>query len=406
VSSAHLAATSAATKAAAQSAAVNPGSPQPQRLGHLAPLDGLRAVAVAGVLAFHTGAGWAVGGFLGVDVFFVLSGFLITVLLINEWQRRGTVSLRRFYARRALRLLPAVALMCAFLLIVGPVGTGVAARNALWKGVAGTMFYFANWQQAFGLIPILQLTDHTWSLAIEEQFYLVWPALLLGTIWLARRRGSDPLRAALILALTLAAASALLRFALWSGVHSEIRLYYGTDTRADSLLIGGAVGICYASGWLARARRWLPALAPVAALVILAAFGFAHRDSARLYLGGLTAFAIVVATLIGGLALAPANPVGRVLALAPMVWIGRISYGIYLWHWPVFRYLHEARLGLSWGPTQLVRIAVTLAAATISYYLVERPMLRLRHRFDPPATPAATPPANAPSTPPAAPVAG
>ncbi len=367
----------------------------PGRFRHLAPLDGLRAIAVAAVMAFHTGAGWAVGGFLGVDVFFVLSGFLITVLLVKEWQRRGRVSLRRFYARRALRLLPAVALLCTFLLIVGPVGTGVAARNALWKGVAGTLFYFQNWQQALGLLPILQLTDHTWSLAIEEQFYLVWPALLLGTIYLAGRRGPDsrdPLRAALAVALLVAATSALLRIALWSGPGSEARLYYGTDTRADSLLIGSALGIAYASGRLERVRRLLPALAPLALLAIFATFGFAHRDSARLYLGGLTVFALVVAVLIGGIALAPASPVGRVLAIPPLVWLGRISYGIYLWHWPVFRYLHEARLGLSWGPTQLVRIAVSLGAATLSFYVLERPMLRLRHRFDPPAdTPADTP---------------
>jgi peptidoglycan/LPS O-acetylase OafA/YrhL len=381
-----------ATPTAAGPGAVENATP-PGRFAHLAPLDGLRAIAVAAVMAFHTGAGWAVGGFLGVDVFFVLSGFLITVLLVKEWQRRGTVSLRRFYARRALRLLPAVALLCAFLLIVGPVGTGAAARNALWKAVAGTLFYFQNWQQAFHLIPILQLTDHTWSLAIEEQFYLVWPALLIGAMFLARRRGRHPLRAALALALVLAAVSALLKIVMWSGAGSQARIYYGTDTRADSLLIGAALAIAYAGGWLERARRQLPMLAPVAMLIIIVTFGFAHDNSSRLYQdGGLTAFALVCGVLIGGLVLAPAGLLGRVLAVAPLVWLGRISYGLYLWHWPVFRYLHEARLGLSWGPTQLVRIAVTLAAATISYYLLERPMLRLRHRFDPPADPPAAKP--------------
>ncbi len=353
---------------------------------HIAPLDGLRAIAVAAVLAFHTGAGWAVGGFLGVDVFFVLSGFLITVLLLAEWQRRSRVSLRRFYARRALRLLPAVTLMCAVVLVIGPLNPGVPARNALWKAVAGTMFYFQNWQQAFHLIPILQLTDHTWSLAIEEQFYLVWPTLLIAAIFWARRSRRDPLRVALILAVTLAVVSAVLKIALWSGPGSQSRIYYGTDTRADSLLIGSALGICYVAGWLQRVRRILPALAPVALVIVVITFGFAHDNSARLYHdGGLTAFALVCAVLIGGAALAPAGPAGRLLAAPPLVWLGRISYGIYLWHWPVYRYLHEARLGLSWGPTQLVRVAVTLAAATLSFYLLERPLLRLRHRFDPPA---------------------
>ena len=336
-------------------------------------------------MAFHTGAGWAVGGFLGVDVFFVLSGFLITVLLVAEWQRRGRVSLRRFYARRALRLLPAVVVVCTLLLILGPVGTGAAARNALWKGVAGTLFYFANWQQAFGLLPLFQLTDHTWSLAIEEQFYLVWPPVLLLTLWLAgRRRARDPLRVVMVVAIALAAASALLKMALWSGVGSEARLYYGTDTRADSLLIGCAIGIAYATGRLTALRRPLALLAPVALLGILVTFGYVERADAALYLGGLTAFALVVGVLIAGVALEPAGPLGRVLSLPPLVALGRISYGVYLWHWPIFRYLHEAELGLGWWETQLVRIAVTLAAATLSYFVVERPMLRLRHRFDPP----------------------
>ena len=128
----------------------------------------------------------------------------------------------------------------------------------------------------------------------------------------------------------------------------------------------------------------------MALLGILALFGLAHRDDAALYLGGLTGLAIVVAVLIGALALEPTGPVGKLLALAPLVAIGRISYGIYLWHWPIFRWLHQQELGLSWGWTQLVRIVVTLAVATASFFLVERPLLRLRHRFDaPPSAPAA-----------------
>jgi peptidoglycan/LPS O-acetylase OafA/YrhL len=160
------------------------------------------------------------------------------------------------------------------------------------------------------------------------------------------------------------------------------------------------------SGALDRLRRFLPALAPVALLVIVVTFGFAHDSSPRLYQGGLTAFAIASAVLIGGMALAPGSPLGRALAVAPLVWLGRVSYGIYLWHWPVYRYLHPARLGLSWEPTQFVRIAVTLAAATISFYVVERPLLRLRHRFDPPAQPRRDVAADVTAPPPAAADAG
>jgi peptidoglycan/LPS O-acetylase OafA/YrhL len=353
-------------------------------MAHLTPLDGLRAVAVAAVIAFHTGASWAVGGFLGVDLFFVLSGFLITTLLVGEWQRRQRVSLRRFYARRALRLLPAVLFLCVVLLIAGPVGSGVAARHALWKGVAGTMFYFANWQQAFAMLPPFQLTDHTWSLAIEEQFYLVWPPLVVLAIWAARRWSRDPLRVVLGLAIGLAAFCAVLRFVLWSGVASEARLYYGTDTRADSLLIGAAFGIAYATGRLNRVRRLLPALAPIALAGVLVMFGFVHRSDAGLYRWGLTGIALVVGILIAGVALQVDGPVGRLLSLAPLVGLGRISYGVYLWHWPIFRYLHEAELGLGWWQTQVVRIAVTLVVSCVSFFVLERPLLRLRHRFDPP----------------------
>ncbi len=364
------------------------GARSPQRKGmpRLAPLDGLRALAVIAVMCFHAGVSWMPGGFLGVDLFFVLSGFLISGLLVSEWQRRSAISLRRFYARRALRLLPAVVLLCAVLLIVGPVLSGVDARNELWKGIAGTVFYFANWQQAFSLIAPFQLTDHTWSLAIEEQFYLFWPPLLFLTLSWARRRGRDAVSAAIVVALVLAVASALLRIALWDGPSyaSWSRLYYGTDTRIDSLLIGGALGIAFATGRMAWARRWMPAAAPFALLGVLLTFRFAHRDSPVIYLGGLTVLAVAVAILIGGVALAPTGTLGRAFAWAPFVAIGRISYGIYLWHWPIFRWLHPEALGLSWGPTQLVRVGVTLAIATLSYFVVERPLLRLRHRFDPP----------------------
>jgi peptidoglycan/LPS O-acetylase OafA/YrhL len=362
-------------------AADSVGSSAPPRSRRVPALDGIRALAVLAVLAFHTGASWAVGGFLGVDVFFVLSGFLITGLLVTEWQTRRRISLRRFYVSRALRLMPAVLVLCAVLLVIGPLGHGPGSRAALRKGVAGTIFYVANWQQAFALLPPFQLTDHTWSLAIEEQFYLLWPVLLIVTVGVARRRSADPLGVAMALAIGLALVSAGLRFALWSGPASESRLYYGTDTRADSLLIGSALGLAYATGRLRRGRRLLPVLAPFALLTIFAAFATLHRSAAALYLGGLTAVSLTVAVLIAGVVLAPASRLARLLGVAPLVAVGRLSYGIYLWHWPVFRYLHQAELGLGWWATQLVRLSVTLGAATLSFCLLERPMMRVRRRL-------------------------
>ncbi len=317
----------------------------------------------------------------------MLSGFLITTLLVGEWQRRGQIGLRRFYARRALRLLPAVLFLCLVLLVAGPVGSGTEARHALWKGVAGTVFYFANWQQAFELLPPFQLTDHTWSLAIEEQFYLVWPPLLVGVFLWARRRGREPFGAALGLSVGLALLALVVRLVCWHVVPAAdrvARVYYGTDARADSLLVGAAFGILYATGRLGHLRRLLAGLTPLALIAVVLFFGFVERPDAWLNQWGYTVVALVAAALIAGVALDVTSPVGKLLSLTPLVALGRISYGVYLWHWPLFRYLHEEELGLGWWQTQVVRIAVTLVVATVSYLVIERPLLRLRHRFDPP----------------------
>ncbi len=328
------------------------------------------------VLLFHSGADWFGGGAISIDVFFVLSGFLITGLLLDERLVTGGVRLRDFYARRALRLLPALMLVLGALVLWYLFGDfrGEQLRE-LRRGIVFTLFYTANIQIAFlGELPPYALTDHMWSLSIEEQFYAIWPGILLLLLWRKTR-----IRNIVIGVLVVAAASALWRAYLWDGPETLKRVYYATDTRADALLVGCALAL-YAS------RRPLPTspLIPLFGatwLILQVRFDSHLNDFA--YHGGLVGTELAAAAIIVGVMAAPKGPTARVLAWKPFVVIGRMSYGLYLWHWPVYIILNADRLGLPWLQTQLVRYAVTASLATLSYVYVEKPALRLRHRFQP-----------------------
>jgi peptidoglycan/LPS O-acetylase OafA/YrhL len=345
-------------------------------------LDGLRALAVAAVLAFHSGATRATGGSVGVDVFFVLSGFLITLLLVREHQSSGRLHLGRFYARRALRLWPALVLVAIGILIYANAAKNPAGNANLDTTLPGALFYVSDFQAAAGHLPLFGLTEHTWSLSIEEHFYLLWP-LLLGVL-LAR---GVRLRTLLAVTAGLTLTSAALPPLLWSGSGSLDRVYYAPDTRAQSLLIGCLLGLIVGAGALPtdpRALRWIrvAGIAGGAGLIAYVIWG-SWLDSWN-YRGGLTLVALAAVAVIAATITAPAGPASRVLAFGPLVALGRISYGIYLWHWPVFVALNGAYLKMAWLPTLVIRITVTLALATASWWLVERRFLRLRHRFDPP----------------------
>ena len=350
-----------------------PGCPEPFNLGYRPALDGLRAVAVLAVLTYH--AGWIPGGFLGVDVFFTLSGFLITTLLCEEHARTGTISIPRFYVRRARRLLPALVL---FLLICG--GTiFVAGPSAFWPTLGGNLLgvlsYGANWLIIYW--RGLGVFGHTWSLAIEEQFYLAWPVLLLGLLRGARSR-------LIVTGLVTAAAGSLAwRLALALDGSSFARLYAATDTHADGLLLGAALavwlqhrGVGGSPGRLRRAGR------TIAALGLLGLFGAAPLMPG--YALGVTALA---ACATGGIILdilAGGSWVTRWLELGWLVRIGWVSYGVYLWHFPVFVQLGVIRQpGESAAPLgrTLLAWAVTFAIAGLSYWLVERRFLANKPRL-------------------------
>ncbi|WP_170324030.1 acyltransferase family protein [Cryptosporangium phraense] len=327
-------------------------------------MDGLRALAVTAVLVYHLGASWLPGGFLGVDLFFVLSGFLITTLLLDEWAARGRLDLGAFWLRRARRLLPPALLVVAAVMVVGwrtvdPSQLASLRSDGLW-----TLFYGANWhligsgQSYFDAFAAPSPLRHAWSLAIEEQFYLVWPLLLLVLVRV--RRFLLPVIVGLI------AVSAVLMAVRYSA-EDPSRAYYGTDTRVFELLIGAAAAVVRP-----RVGRVLTAVAGAGVLV---AFASMQDEWVGFYRGGAVAFAVVAAVLVVGTVAHP----NRVLTARPVVALGLISYGVYLWHWPVYCWLDDA-----WLPTTTpgllahgaAKIALTLALSVTSYFVVEKPVRR------------------------------
>lgn len=347
---------------------------QPRRT-HLPALDGLRGAAILGVLLFHTGH--LAGGFLGVDLFFALSGYLITDLLLREITATGTVSLIAFWGRRIRRLVPALAVMLAGVtLLVRVAGTPDMVRTTLADGpwVQADLINWhllaesASYWDRFGDPRVF---EHLWSIAVEEQFYVVWPALLLIV---ARWGGRVERRVALMAALG-AAVSLVLMVALLNPA-DPTRVYTGTDTRAFSLLLGAVAATEPARALLARlAGRRAGALTASLAAGIGAMWLLADgTNSLWLYRGGLFAHSLAAALLVGLCARSSETVVARALAWRPLRRLGRVSYSLYLWHWPVFVLLSQPRTGLDgWGLTAAV-CAASIALAALSTSLVEDPV--------------------------------
>ena len=353
---------------------------------HLPGLDGIRAVAVAGVLLFHGGAGWFGGGLLGVDIFFVLSGFLITSLLVGEWSRTGTLRFGRFYARRARRLVPGLVIL---LLIVAAYARWFAPGGTLGtiRGDAlSTMAYVANWRfilsgQSYFVhygppSPLL----HTWSLAVEEQFYLVWPAVA----WVTLRHFGR--RALAVVAVVGIVASAIATAVLFDRGVGATSLYYGTGTRVQEVMAGALLAIVLPDlarrvGSLEGGRRKAASLSVAllgcaGAVFLVWALHAVAGDGGFLYRGGFILVAAASVSVILVVALRPLDPIGRFLALGGLAYIGRISYGLYLYHYPLFLVLDPARTGLEGWELLALRLGVTLVVAVASYHLVELPVRR------------------------------
>jgi peptidoglycan/LPS O-acetylase OafA/YrhL len=340
-------------------------------------LDGLRALSIVAVLLYHDEY-LLPGGYLGVDVFFVLSGFLITSLLFEEWRRLGRIDLRRFYLRRALRLFPAL----SALLLVGTTFALAFPRAPqsphVLRGVGYSLLYVSNWASIRDPMSLGPL-GHTWSLAVEEQFYILWPFCLIGLLRLTGGRRSLGLLVA-----GLAAASALWRGALFLAGSTYWRLYLGTDSRADSLLVGCAVAIAMTHRDLPRilggprATRWLALLA---AGLIIALMTSTPLDWRGYYLGGFLGVAIAAAIVLIALLSNPDWSITKALCTPPLVWVGRLSYSLYLWHLPIYGLLKADRFGLGHFVVFTLRLILSFVAAIGSYYVIERPFLRLKKRM-------------------------
>ncbi|MEP6760043.1 MAG: acyltransferase family protein [Sporichthyaceae bacterium] len=353
-------------------------------------LDGMRALAVAAVLAFHGGIPWVQGGFLGVDAFFVLSGYLITTLLLTEWQRTGGIALVDFWGRRARRLLPALLLMMMVVTIWAPrLLPPEEVRLLRGDGVAA-IFYVANWRMIFKGGDYFSQTaapsplQHTWSLGIEEQFYLLWPVLLLAM--LAARQ---PLRRVFVMCLAGAVVSAI-ALALAYRTAGPVRAYYGTDTRAACLLIGAGLAALLATRGRhagniepGRRRSSIAALAVLAAAATAWAWVHMSGTGSYLYYGGMTAAALAVAVIIAHITIVPDGVTARALSVPPLPALGRISYAVYLWHWPVFIAANAELTGLHGAPLFMLRCLITVGIAILSYVVVEGPIrsrVKLRRR--------------------------
>ncbi|WP_156686047.1 acyltransferase family protein [Mycobacterium sp. Marseille-P9652] len=375
---------------------------KPERANGIPALDGLRAIAVGLVLVGHGGIPGVGGGFIGVDVFFVLSGFLITSLLLDELGRNGRIDLTGFWIRRARRLLPALVLMVLTVaaargLLPDQALTGL--RNdaiaaflwvANWRFVAQNTDYFTQ-----GAPP--SPLQHTWSLGVEEQYYFVWPVLLIAvTLALAARARRRRARAtvggvrfAMFLIATVGAlASAAAAIALTSPGTRD-RVYFGTDTRAQALLIGAAAAALLVRDWPSLNRGWcligtrwgrrVARILPVLGLAgLAAAVHYATGEAGEFRHGLLIGVALAAVLVVAPVALEQRGAVARALSWRPLVWLGAISYGVYLWHWPIFLALNGERTGWSGLPLFGARCAVTVAVAALSWWLIEQPIRRWR----------------------------
>jgi peptidoglycan/LPS O-acetylase OafA/YrhL len=347
--------------------------PQSFRLNYNPMLDGLRAIAILSVMAFHLELQGTEAGFLGVDMFFVLSGFLITSLLMAESQKYGKIHFGRFYVRRLLRLVPALYLLLAV--------TGFVIVLVPHSDVIATGIGISNLAVAFHLVPGMNERPlvHTWSVAIEWQYYLLWPPVLV----LLLKRGI-PRRSIILGLIGVALACGIWRGIVWHATGSIERAHYALDVRIDALLLGSALGLFMADAEQPRrlqGQRWVR-VATYAALAVMLALLLSRGQFDFFMYGAQTVFIVAVAIFLLGLLIDPPWLLQRILAFPLLVWIGMISYGLYLWHLPILQYLYGAQ---GYEPhtldTILTMLGLAFGAAVLSYFLVETPALRLKSRL-------------------------
>ncbi|MEI8222609.1 MAG: acyltransferase, partial [Actinomycetes bacterium] len=352
---------------------------------YIAPIDGLRAIAVVAVLLYHAGVNWIPGGFLGVDLFFVISGYVITRLLLDSIEESSALDLRAFYAARLRRLFPSLLLMMASTTIIVAIWAPDAAKRFFqdipyvltgsnnWHLVANHQDYFA----AIGRPPLLQ---HTWSLAVELQFYLIWPIILLGILKYFGKKNIA--RGALSIATISGFALFIFSLNVDSASSSRIsHIYFGSDTHSLGLFLGAALAVSWVPQNLSknisqRAQDFVDFIGVIGLLGLLSTFLFIDESNATLY-----RIAFPLAAIFGCFTLTslvhPASRFAPLISKKPLLWIGQRSYGIYLWHWVIFQIMRPGidLAGDVWA-INAVRILIVLGLADISLRYVEIPIRR------------------------------
>jgi peptidoglycan/LPS O-acetylase OafA/YrhL len=349
-------------------------------------LDGLRALAVVAVFLFHSGVSRAPGGMFGVDAFFVLSGYLITGLLLAEHGALGRLRLGRFWGLRARRLLPAMLAMVIVVVLLWRHTAPPGQLAGLRGDALATMGYVANWhfvltgQSYFAQTAAASPLLHMWSLAVEEQFYLVWPLV----VWLLLRRRAEAAGIRLVRVVAVGGAlAATLSTAIQAQAGANVsRLYYGTDTRAAMLLTGAALAtVLPLQASRVRGSRTMPVIGVASLAGLVALVMTVNGQAAWLYRGGYLLVSVLTAGVLAGAVAAPGGPFAAALSVWPLRALGRISYAVYLWHWPVVLYLTHARTGRSGLSLLGVRALVTVALATASWLVIESPVRRSWQRL-------------------------
>jgi peptidoglycan/LPS O-acetylase OafA/YrhL len=362
------------------------GAPPTFRLGDRPALTGIRAVGVSAVLIFHSNFRTLPGAWVALGIFFVLSGFLITSMLAGEHRRTGRISLSKFYSRRAVRLVPPLAIAVVLIAVYAAIVPVANAGNRIWGDSAAALLYVSDYRSAFGHEPLLGFMSQCWSLAVEEQFYLVWAVLFFVSLRYAGRRVAYAIAIAGIVLATADRTWIVLHAAHWNAYVAG-RAYYAFDTRADALFLGCVLGLLATGDHLEAWRPWALRAISVAALVstavivwVMCTVGLGARS---LPLWWLPITEVASAVVIVYLVVRPTGWGTRALGLPVLVLIGNMSYTIYIIHWPVYvatGVFSKTDLPWSYWPSELVRLAIIFGLAAASWYLLERPLMRWRRR--------------------------
>ncbi|HEX7444520.1 MAG TPA: acyltransferase [Acidimicrobiales bacterium] len=355
----------------------------PFKLGNRPPLTGIWALGITAVLVYHSNFKTMPGAWAMLQVFFVLSGFLITAMLAGEGKRNGRISLARFYSRRAVRLLPPLLLAIALMGIYAAFVNVADASQRIWGDSAAAIFYYADYRQALGHAPFFGFLAQTWSLSVEEQFYIIWSVMMVAAVAAGKRRLAY---AFAITGIALSVADRL--YLTFHAPHFNVavftRIYYAFDTRADALLLGCLLGLMasdgYLTNWSQSAKRVVTAAAIAATAFMLWILWNAPLFRENLVVWQLPATTVACAIVIVYFIVSPTGWGSKLVGLGFLVFIGDLSYTVYVVHFPV--YLAIQPNGTHWGywPTELVRLAIIFGIAIFSWYLIERPLMRWRQR--------------------------